>query len=52
MFPKILILPMYLILPFTQDWFDSPIYWFLPFGIWLFAIFANALVERSRGSSL
>lgn len=51
MFVKLLILPLYLILPFTQPWFQSREYWFVPFLLWLLVIIINALVERARGQA-
>lgn len=51
MFIKLIILPLYLFLPFTVYWFDPQIFWYIPFGIWLMGIFFNALVERGRGES-
>ncbi|WP_320827542.1 hypothetical protein [Reinekea sp.] len=49
MFIKLMILPLYLILPFTLSWFDSRTFWFVPFLLWLVGIVINALVERARG---
>jgi hypothetical protein len=51
MFIKLLILPLYLVLPFTLYWFDSRTYWYVPFLVWLFCIIVNALVERARSHS-
>ncbi|WP_196157124.1 hypothetical protein [Reinekea sp. G2M2-21] len=51
MFIKLLILPLYLILPFTFNWLESRVFWYVPFVFWLFGIIVNALVERSRGQS-
>lgn len=48
MFVKLMILPLYLILPFTQQWFNSRVFWFVPFILWLVMIIINALVERAR----
>ncbi|WP_187265461.1 hypothetical protein [Reinekea thalattae] len=49
MFIKLVILPIYIILPFSFSWFDSQAFWYLPFILWLGGIIVNALVERSRG---
>ncbi|WP_165901842.1 hypothetical protein [Reinekea marinisedimentorum] len=49
MFIKLIILPLYIVLPFSLTWFDSRTYWYIPFVLWLIGIVVNALVERSRG---
>lgn len=49
MFIKLIILPLYIVLPFSLNWFDAQTYWYIPFALWLVGIITNALVERSRG---
>jgi hypothetical protein len=49
MFIKLMILPLYLLLPFTLSWFDARTFWYLPFLLWFLGIVVNALVERARG---
>jgi hypothetical protein len=51
MFIKLLILPLYLILPFSLNLFESRTYWYVPFVLWIVGIVINALVERARGNS-
>lgn len=47
---KLLILPIYLLLPFTLDWSKDHWPWHLPFVIWAVLILINGLAEflRSR----
>ncbi|MDN3650484.1 hypothetical protein QWZ13_16375 [Reinekea marina] len=45
---KLLILPIYLLLPFTLYLFDNLSFWLLPFAIWLALILINAAIENYR----
>lgn len=45
---KLLILPIYLLLPFTLNWSLGPLPWLLPFLIWMVLILVNALAEALR----
>ncbi|WP_157599969.1 hypothetical protein [Saccharospirillum impatiens] len=45
---KLLILPFYLLLPFSLDGTETVQLWYLPFLIWTGLILVNALAEYLR----
>ena len=45
---KLLIMPVYLLLPFTLELNGSPAAWILPFLIWTALILINGLAEYLR----
>jgi hypothetical protein len=45
---KLMILPFYMLLPFSLGWSDSAAQWYVPFLVWLLLILVNALAEYLR----